>query len=284
MQPGDCRRVVFQRLRFFRRGEWTLTPTWRTAHRLRITRQGSRAGEDAGQRIIIPRRNGVELVVVAAGATDGQTEKGARRHVDLLVHDVHLQLAFPRLEKRLRSQHEKSCCDELFVTLLIAVARKQIAGELLANELGERLVLVERAYHVVAISPRIFIRQIVLQSVRVGIARNVEPVPAPTFAKLRRREQPIHDVDKRVFGVVRQEGFNLFRLGRQPCQVERSAANQRALIRRPGGFKSLPFQLGQNELVDRTARPLFVFDFGRKRVARWQESPMVGGRCPSGDA
>src|SRR5207247_534055 len=139
LQLGDCRRVVFHRLRFFRRGKRTLPPTRRTARRLRLARERGRAGEDAGQRIIIPCRNGIKLVVVAAGATDRQTEKGARRHIDLLVHDVHLQLSFPRLEKELRSQHEKPRRDELLVALFIAVAWKQVARELLANELGERL-------------------------------------------------------------------------------------------------------------------------------------------------
>src|SRR5204863_1362884 len=100
--------------------------------------------------------------------------------------------------------------------------------------------------------------------------------PAPTFPKLRRREQPINDVGKCVVAVVRQESFYVFRFGRQPCQVERSAANQRALIRRPAGFKPSLLQLGQNEIIDRTARPLFVFYSGRSGAARGQESPMVG--------
>ena len=274
MQLGDCRRVVFDRLGFFRSGEWPLTPTRRTALWLCIPYERCRAGEDARQRIIIPRRNGIELVVVAAGATDGQTEKGARRHVDLFVHDVHLQLGFARLEKELRSQHNEPRRRELVVALLLVVAGKQVAGELLANEPGERLVLVECAHDVIAIPPRIFIRQIDFQPVRVGIAGHVEPVPAPTLAKLRPREQPIHDFGKSVVGIVGQKGFDLFRFGRQPGQVERGAPNQCAFISRRARFELVLFQLGQNETVDRIAWPVFLFDSREREVARWQESPM----------
>jgi len=65
------------------------------------------AGEDAGQRIIIPRRNGVELVVVAAGATDGKARK-ARVVTSICSSTMSiLQLGFRGLEQELRSQHRK---------------------------------------------------------------------------------------------------------------------------------------------------------------------------------
>ena len=50
------------------------------------------AFEDAGQRVVVRRRDRVELVVVAAGAAERQPQEGPADGVDLLVDDVHLHL------------------------------------------------------------------------------------------------------------------------------------------------------------------------------------------------
>ena len=236
-QTGDRCGVVFHRFRFLRRGERALAPTRRTPHRLRITGESGRAGEDAGQRVIIPRRDGVELVVVAAGTTHRQTEKGARGHVDLLVNDVHLQLVCAWFEQKLRPQHQKPRRDELFVALFVTIAGKQVPGELFANESVEGLVCVEGAHDVIAIAPRVVIGQVDFQAVGVGIARHVKPVPSPTFAKLRRRQQPIHDLGECLGGIVRQESLDFSRSGWQARKVERGAANQDAFVGRRSGFQ-----------------------------------------------
>src|SRR5206468_568623 len=49
-----------------------------------------RAGEHARQAVVIPRRNRVVLVVVAAGARDGQAQEAARHRVDAVVDLVEL--------------------------------------------------------------------------------------------------------------------------------------------------------------------------------------------------
>src|SRR5205085_1835105 len=48
------------------------------------------AGDDAGQRVVVLRRDRVELVVVAAGARHRQAEEGARQGVDAVVVLVEL--------------------------------------------------------------------------------------------------------------------------------------------------------------------------------------------------
>jgi hypothetical protein len=47
-----------------------------------------RALEDAVERVVIRRRDGVVFVVVAAGALDGQSHRAARHHVNAVVNDL----------------------------------------------------------------------------------------------------------------------------------------------------------------------------------------------------
>src|SRR5580700_6402130 len=50
----------------------------------------SRASQETGQRVVVLRANGIELVIVAAGTRDAQTEEGFPHHVDLIVEPVAL--------------------------------------------------------------------------------------------------------------------------------------------------------------------------------------------------
>ena len=85
-----------------------------------------------------------------------------------------------------------------------------VAGDLFGEEGVVRLVLVERADHVVAVSPGIGAVEVVLEAVGVGVARNIEPVPAPTFAVVRRGEQPIDEAFP-ALGVIGRSGMRRFR-------------------------------------------------------------------------
>ena len=46
--------------------------------------------EDSGERIIIGRRNRIELVIVASSASQRETHEGSADRIDLFVDDVHL--------------------------------------------------------------------------------------------------------------------------------------------------------------------------------------------------
>ena len=61
------------------------------------------AEKDAGQGVVIFLRDRIELVIVAAGAGDGQRLKGLEGHVDLLVGEVHLEL--PAVGTKLTQGH-----------------------------------------------------------------------------------------------------------------------------------------------------------------------------------
>src|SRR6185369_4456444 len=67
-----------------------------------------RAFEDAAQRIIISRRNRIELVIVAAGAGDGQAEECLAEDVDAAVHLFGADLAQVGRSIPLLAQSEQS--------------------------------------------------------------------------------------------------------------------------------------------------------------------------------
>jgi len=53
----------------------------------------ARTGKRSEERVVVCRGDGVELVVVAAGAGDCETEEGFGEHVDLIVDHLELMLA-----------------------------------------------------------------------------------------------------------------------------------------------------------------------------------------------
>src|SRR5205823_9613585 len=77
-----------------------------------------------------------------------------------------------------------------------AVARHRlnlVPGELFANELIVRFVGIERANDVVAVFPRVRLRTVALETVGLGEANEIKPMPAPVLAVMPRVEQPIND-------------------------------------------------------------------------------------------
>jgi len=75
--------------------------------------------------------------------------------------------------------------------------------------LGEELVVwhigVEGPHHVIAIAPRIGDLVVELVPLRLGVADEIEPVPPPTLAVMRARQQLIHHLLERLGRIVLQE-------------------------------------------------------------------------------
>ena len=90
-------------------------------------------------------------------------------------------------------------------------ARQLVAGDLLAHEAVERLVVVERAHHVIAIA--IGQRAIgvgVEVAVRVGVAGRVEPVLSPPLAVVGRGQVAIDHPLVGVGATGRRESRDIF--------------------------------------------------------------------------
>ena len=118
-----------------------------------------------------------------------------------------------------------------------------VAGQLLGEKAVVRFVGVERADHVIAILPLPFADDdavgVDVESDRVGVADDVEPVPPPPFAKARRRQQPIDLARERVGRRIGQELSEFFGRRRQAVQIEKGPPQQ-SRLGRPCGEKLRP--------------------------------------------
>src|SRR5688500_14117627 len=103
-----------------RQGSLAPDPLFEREHR-------ARALEDAGERRVVPLGEGIELVVMAARAGEGDPYQGARGDIDLLIDDVRLNLALVRVRQQLWPEHQEAGCDDPPVVLLrIGRRREQV--------------------------------------------------------------------------------------------------------------------------------------------------------------
>ena len=185
-----------------------------------------RAGEDAVQRVVVGRRDRVELVVVAAGARDGQPHQPARHHVDPVVDDVVRVVEEPPAERQEAHRRQRPA---------VVARRQQVGGELLDDELVVRHVLVERADDVVAVgvrrtgSRRSSVEDVPLG---VGVAGHVEPVPAPALAVVRARRAGGRPAARRRRARRRPTNASTSSgVGGRPVRSNVSPADQRPAVR-----------------------------------------------------
>ncbi len=114
--------------------------------------------------------------------------------------------------------------------------RGPVSGQLGADELVVRQVVVERVDHPVA--PEVNPGRGDHGLVDVGIAQDVEPVPRIADAVLLAGEQPVDHLFVGVGRAIAEEGLLLLERGRQPGQVERDAPQQGQPVGRPDGLEA----------------------------------------------
>src|SRR6202011_3427957 len=126
---------------------------------------------------------GIEFMIVAARATEGHAEHRRADDVshlgkyfvaaagDLLVSGVLAQ----------RSQAVEAGGDQVFILL----RRDLVAGELLEQEAVVGLVIVEGADDVISITPSLGAVRVVLETIGLGKADDIQPVLAPTLPIMR---------------------------------------------------------------------------------------------------
>ena len=161
----------------------------------RVERVGHPPGahEHTRQRVIIPLRDGVELVIVALGAGDGRRLEGAGEGVDLVVQHLLVDaVEHSAVAVTVFAELEEHRADQRFVDSIGSIDPRriqQVACNLLADKLIVRNIRVERADQVVAIPPGAFGRDVPFIAVRIAIANDVHPVPGPMLAEVRRRKE-----------------------------------------------------------------------------------------------
>ena len=195
-------------------------------------------GEHRLQRVVVFLRNRIELVFVALRALHGDARKGAdgvAHHVVAVEVARELSVDLLLADFLVPDEVPWSSRDEAKRFDAIARARKQrVACDLLLDEPRVRLVLVERADHIVAVRPRVLARLVFVVAVGVGVVDNIEPVARPSLTVARRREQSIDEALVLVAGGVGcgvgGVRVNLLRRRRQTDEVEIHAPTQRARI------------------------------------------------------
>ena len=215
-----------------------------------------RVGKERLEREIVLLRELVVFVVVAARAGDRSPENRRAQRV----HDVGGDLIFA-LHQIARVAVVRVEAEEPGGGQGLLIARRQfVAGDLLLQEARIGLVRIERLDHIVAITIGVGAGLIALETRAVGVAHEIEPATGLTFAIAGGRKQAVHQFFVGVRRSVVDEGGNLVRRRDDAPNVERGATNEGRAIRVRRRLQALGFELGENECVDRRARPLLLLD------------------------
>ena len=233
-----------------------------------------RAAKDPGQRVVVTRRNRIELVIVTTGASDGQPENGARCHVDHLVGHVHRIQHPVRLVEIVGAQSEKPRRGHLLAPLPVGFGGQQIAGDLLADEPIVGLIAVEGVDDVIAVAPG-HRKGIVQRSAHgFAIAGDIEPMASPTFAEPRRPQQTVDYLAEGMLIRVIDKGVDFFRRRRQAEQIERGAAKKGRTVSVGDGRQAGLLALRQEELIHCASRPGKIVHGREFRPLGGLESPV----------
>ena len=216
-------------------------------------------------------RDGVEFVVVAVRARDGQAQPrvARRRHA---VHDrldAELLLVYPALLVDLRVAMEAR---RNF--LLHRRVGQHVARELFDGELVEGQIPVQRGDDPVAVTPDAA-RRVNAVAVRVRVTRHVQPPATPALAVVRRRQQPVHKLLVSIRRLVIHERVHLGGHRRQAKQVQREPANQRDAVGLERGRELLLREPGADERINRILDSGFwILDSRHHRPLRRNKRPM----------
>ena len=150
--------------------------------------------EDRLDAVVVTDGYGVELVIVAAGTIDGESQEGLPNDADQIIHFLFpsdgplrgIGLRIARLIPRPRNQHARS--DDA----LRGHRFQDIARHLLPHEAVVGKVSVETADDVVAKRPRVIPRTVVFEALAFGVADHVQPMPGPAFSVARRSQKALH--------------------------------------------------------------------------------------------
>ena len=178
-----------------------------------------RAREDPRQCIVILLRDRVELVVMAAGAGDGQAEEAAAEGIDAIVVLVEDR---PTVVDRAEGEEARRG-----PRIRAGGRLEQVAGDLRHDELVVGHVGIQGIDDPLAIAVAIGV-EAGFEGMRLvfAVARDVEPVPPPALAVMGRSEEPVDHPLESLRRFVGDERVDLLGRRRQPRQVERRAADQ----------------------------------------------------------
>ena len=234
--------------------------------------EGVEVGEEG---VVVLLGDGIEFVVVAAGAADGETEEKGAEGVGAVfdIADVNFLLDGAALGGGDVGAVEAGG-DELGGGGI----GEEVAGELLGDEVGPGFVVVEGVDDPVAVGIELAV-VVEVEAVGVAVADGVEPVAGHVFAVAGGGEEAVDELGIGVGGGVLEKGLGLGRCGGKAGEVEGDAADEAAFV---GGFvggEVFFFEAGGDEVIDGVDDPVGEVGFGRGGFFWFHEGPVffVGG-------
>ena len=192
------------------------------------------AGKERLEPVKVVLLDRIELVIVALGTTDRQSEEDGADVAGQVVERVLPREGHDRGVAFVRP-HPQIAGRDLGVDV---VGKQFVSRQLFLHESVIGNVGVERPHDEVAIFPGEGPQRIGLIAGRFRKPNQIEPRPSPGFAVVRARQQPFNESRVGIGSRVGGEGLHLRRSRRQAGQVERDAANQ--LAAGSGGRKGEP--------------------------------------------
>ena len=242
--------------------------------------------EDGLDAVVVFLGDGVEFMIVAAGAAYGHAEEAVGGGDDEVVEFVKAGLFV--FDIVFRAEAEEAGGDPG-----VGVVRVEfVAGELFLQETIEGFVGVEGVDDVVAIAEGVVAVAVELVAAGVGIADDVEPVASPAFAVVGRGEELVDEAGPGVGAIIIDEGGDLSGGGREAYEVEIGAANEDGLCGRWGGGEPFGGPFEGEEVIDSSVGggggadrflegPEFAFGFGDGPIFRRGEG--AGGDGGGGE-
>ena len=186
---------------------------WRVDSRL----GGAGVGEDAVEGVVVLLRDGVEFVVVAAGAGDGEALEGFGDDVDLVVGPFDAVFEGVDGLEAVFDHAEVGEGEAGFVGVFGDSGRDEVAGEVFADELVVGDVVVEGADEVVAVAPGVGSVGVAFGAVGFAVADDVHPAAGHAFAEFWGGEEAVDDL---FVGLGFGEFVDFFGGGREAGEVE----------------------------------------------------------------
>ena len=161
--------------------------------------------KDASQRVVVRRRNGLELVIMATRAGNRNSHQPTSGDVDPIVKTLTLITIGERTS---RQEPERGRLR------IVRLEPHQVSSNLLFQKLVERLVGVHRVDHIIAISERErkIVRRSRVRSVRtigISVACDVQPHPRDVLSVLGRLDQSVNQFADRRIHVKRRVGYEV---------------------------------------------------------------------------
>ena len=232
-------------------------------------------GQDPKGGVVVGGRDGVELVVVAAGTGHRQALRGLEQHVDLVVDLIGPGLDGIRrgIEHLPKPVHAGGNWIDKVCPVAGQARGQQVAGDLLLQEQVVRQVRVEGFDDVVAIAPRVQLVVVELVPVRLRPANQIQPVPAPTLAVARGLQKSGDHTVERSGSIVGHEPLDLLGRWRKARQAECHSPQQRASVGVLWRRQAFGLKPREDEPIRACAYPVAIADLRGRRPAHRPEAP-----------